>query len=147
MPAAEAPQTVLWAHQLHTIPRRPESIVVLSDVPTQTNLTAGLREDKVVVWKWGGIPLVAALSPPLEEWHFFAYTFDGTIHRLYVDGFLKDESAIPCQKGSYSKLEIGRWLGHDARGPGSFFKGSVDEVRVYDRALGEDEIRNITRRR
>jgi hypothetical protein len=146
MPAPESPQTIFWAHRSGSIPRRPESIVVLSNVATQTNLTAGLREDKVVVWKWGGVPLVSTPSASVDEWHLYTYWFDGTTHKLFVDGFLKDESTIPSQKGAYSKLEIGRWLGHDTRGPGSFFKGSVDEVRVYSRALSDEEIRLVARR-
>jgi hypothetical protein len=147
IPAPEAPQTVFWAHKNDSNPRRSESIVVLSDVASQVNLTAGLREDKVVVWKWGGVPLVLTPSPSPGEWHTYAYSFDGTVHKLYADGFLKDESTTPCQKGSYSKLEIGRWFGNDARGPFSFFRGCVDEVRIYARALSDGEIRLLARRK
>jgi hypothetical protein len=145
-PAAEKAQTIAWAEKFTVYPKRSEHIVVLSDVPARLNLTAGHREDRIVVWKWGGVVLVSAPAPMVDEWHFLAYSFDGTTHKLYIDGFLKDQSTIPAQTGSYSKLELGRWAGHDGKEPFGFFAGGVDEVRIYARALSDDEVRLLARK-
>jgi len=147
IPPADKAQTIAWAEKIAGYPKRSEHAVVLSDVSALLNLTAGLREDRVVVWKWGGVVLVSAPAPLPDEWHFYAYSFDGTTHKLYVDGFLKDQSTIPAQSGSYSRLELGRWLGHDGKGPSGFFSGSIDELRVYARVLSDDEVRLLARKK
>jgi hypothetical protein len=146
IPAADQAQTVAWVEKYAAYPKRSEHVVVLTDVSSQVNLTAGHRDDRIVVWKWGGVVLVSAPAPLSGEWHAVAYTFDGTTHKLYVDGFLKDQSTIPPQKGPYTKLELGRWLGHDGTAPLGFFAGSLDEVRVYSRALSDREIRLLVRK-
>lgn len=72
------------------------------------------------------------------------YSFDGKVHKLYVDGLLRDTSTAPA-KGSTAKfLDFGRWGG--ATGGGSFV-GVLDEVRIYSRVLSDAEIAGLVRRR
>jgi hypothetical protein len=59
--------------------------------------------------------------------------------RLYVDGREAARSAAftGTAELSGSPFYIGR------RGDGQFFAGAVDEVRLYRRALGDDEIKGL----
>ena len=145
VPDAEAPVTIAWAERYEDYPRQTENVITLSDVPHNLSLSAGHREARVVVWKWGGVVLLSAQAPLAGSWHSYAYSFDGTIHKLYIDGFLKDQSMIPPQRGEYARAEVGRWQGPEGTDPKAFFKGSVDELRVYNRALSDQDIRKLAR--
>ena len=74
-------------------------------------------------------------------WHFLAYTFDdaGNTNNLYIDGNLVASAAITTSI-SYTKganTQIGR---HGNGGTSFDFNGSMDDVRVYNRALTATEI-------
>lgn len=75
-----------------------------------------------------------------NQWYHLAATFDGASLNAYVDGDLVTANAqaqgVPSPEPA--TLKIGRHAG----GPW-FFAGSVDDVRVYDRALSQEEIEDI----
>ena len=70
------------------------------------------------------------------EWHFLAGTWDGAIIKLYIDGVLDAE--LPCA-GTLLTNDDPLYIG--ARGGTQrFLTGALDEIKVYDYALSEDEI-------
>lgn len=78
------------------------------------------------------------------SWHHVAGTFDGSAVRLYVDG-------VEVGSGNPTSLSIGYGLPTnegfyigDYRGTcDSPFKGAIDEVSIYSRALSASEIQAI----
>jgi hypothetical protein len=86
----------------------------------------------------GGGDLKASKNPvlPLNVWTHLAVTYDGQSLRLYVNGLLRhSRSASGSIRTSASPLRIGGnavW--------GEYFKGLIDEVRIYGRALSLAEI-------
>lgn len=73
-----------------------------------------------------------------EEWYHIVGTWDGSKLKIYLNGKLSKETKVsgspviddgPVQIGGCNKV-------------GNMFKGAVDEVRIYNRALTEDEILN-----
>jgi hypothetical protein len=72
------------------------------------------------------------------DWHLVAATRDsaGTI-RLYVDGVQEAVGSASASLGSGHTLYVGRSL------YGQYFSGSVDDLRVYDRALSATEIARL----
>lgn len=78
------------------------------------------------------------------SWHHVAGTFDGSAVRLYVDG-------VEVGSGNPTSLSIGYGLPTnegfyigDYRGTcDSPFKGAIDEVSIYSRALSDSEIRAV----
>ena len=76
------------------------------------------------------------------KWHHVAGTFDGTSVRLYVDGTQVGEGTLgfffPIGYGLFPSNDLlaGRYDGCGATG----WDGAIDEVRVWDRALGTDEV-------
>jgi hypothetical protein len=80
------------------------------------------------------------MSPPPAAWHHFAYTFDGTTHRLYVDGGLRNASSAAPDAGAVTKVELGRWEGQGLK---EYFKGMLDDIHLYSGALSQQEIRNL----
>lgn len=83
---------------------------------------------------------------PLNRWCHLAGTYDGQMLRYYVDGRLESETRIagtptPVLDGADTKLVIGNM----SRLPfinwsDMFFDGLVDEVRIYNRALTEEDV-------
>ncbi len=90
---------------------------------------------------------VAPASIWNNQWHAVAGTFDGTTARLYVDGVQVGSApaAVPGGGIAYglpeSRLSVSRFPEDGACDPNGFqFRGAIDEVRLYNRALTAAEI-------
>lgn len=71
-----------------------------------------------------------------ETWHFLAGTWDGTTIKLYIDGELNKE--LEC-KGKLTANNEPLFIG--ARGGNQrFVNGALDEIKMYNYALTEDEL-------
>ena len=90
-----------------------------------------------IIWSAGGGCYVD--SPPAGEWHHIAATYDGTISKCYVDGVLRDEGELTR---TIQENELPVYIGGEPGG--SHFDGLIDEVKIYDHALSEGEIRSTT---
>lgn len=73
--------------------------------------------------------------PEAAKWHKLAYTFDGYIEKIWIDGKLLSESnkMLFVRKGEYFVL------GSDIFKE-NFFEGAIASLQVYDKALNQDEI-------
>jgi arabinan endo-1,5-alpha-L-arabinosidase len=143
LPATNTPLTILWRQNLPYAPVREENIICLSDDAPTGAIQAGLIKDRVSVRGYKSYALVSAPVPSLNAWHHIAYVFDGTRHSLYIDGKLENTSTNPPQTATVTKCELGRWWG-GASGL-CYYGGSLDDVRIYSRALSEKEIQEIAR--
>ena len=78
--------------------------------------------------------------PSTHQWYHIVGTYDGSELRLYVNGELKDstpQSKAP-DKAEGIPLNIGR-----TQAGIQYFNGTIDEVRIYNRALSENEIKML----
>jgi hypothetical protein len=73
------------------------------------------------------------------KWHHIAEVYDGKAIKLYIDGAL-DAQAEPVGKLPTNDLPM--WIG--ARPGGVAAKGIIDEVRFYDRAISEQEVKALS---
>jgi hypothetical protein len=102
------------------------------------SLYAGDRNGRPVGQLWTGSEQNAqgAAKLPLNIWTHLATTWDGATLRLYVNGTQAGSIAVSGTLGASSgPLRIGG----NSIWP-EFFKGLIDEVRVYDRALSSSEV-------
>ncbi len=86
-------------------------------------------------WRWAGTYVV-----PLNTWTHVAVVWTGTNEYHYVNGTLVDtftDCSTPLTTNDQD-LRVGARGGDGS--PNSYFKGIIDEVRVYNRALTADEI-------
>lgn len=81
----------------------------------------------------------------LDSWHHFVTVFTGTTGKIYLDGELKRvDTALPnapmdpCTGGN---LRFGAQAAIDLNP----FDGSMDELRIYNRALSETEVKALYR--
>ncbi len=75
-------------------------------------------------------------------WHHIAMTYNGSTLRVLVDG--TEVGSIPASGNLNSVPTVGVTLGDQPTGTGSrAFEGSLDQVRIYNRALDEVEINSL----
>jgi hypothetical protein len=106
------------------------------------NLYANSDANAPVVWvvrsATPGQPLDAAgaATLPLNAWTHLAVTYDGTTLRLWVNGTQVGSRAVAGPLlTSTGLLRLG---GNSVWG--EYFQGRIDEVRIYNRALGGSEL-------
>ncbi|SJZ53391.1 choice-of-anchor A domain-containing protein [Sediminibacterium ginsengisoli] len=82
--------------------------------------------------------ILSAPFPSLFQWHHVAATYDGSMMKLYIDGNLTASMAASGPvSANNNPLVMGQQPGYEEA-----FGGNVDEVRLWNRALTECEIRN-----
>ena len=77
-----------------------------------------------------------------DSWVHILALKKGTEFSLFVNGVknqIGNNTGEPKQVGFSSSLDIGRVSGRD----GDHFKGSVDDVRIYNRALTEEQVKAL----
>jgi dolichyl-diphosphooligosaccharide--protein glycosyltransferase len=78
-------------------------------------------------------------SVPTGEWTHIVATYDGSTRRIYVDGQLIAKETVGGGTVAWGEsLRLGRGS-TDAHA----FRGGIDEVRVYGRALSPAEVREL----
>ncbi|HXD23802.1 MAG TPA: LamG-like jellyroll fold domain-containing protein [Gemmatimonadaceae bacterium] len=85
-------------------------------------------------------PSISAPSAiPVNTWTHLAMTYDGTVLRIYVNGV--QVATDSRNSGPIAATNNPFWIG--GNDPyGEYFKGRIDDVRVYGRALGAAEIQS-----
>ena len=71
------------------------------------------------------------------HWHFVAATYDGTLLLVYVDGVLRAATVAP---GGMVSTNVDVNIGRNAQNGSDNYKGLIDDVRIYNRALSSSEI-------
>ena len=104
----------------------------------------GLDENggTILGYLWHDMALITLNNVPASEWRHIVFTWYGgtTITRkIYADGMLA-KSAGPRPKPD----EGGNvYIGCDYKINREFFNGIIDEIRIYNRALNEVEIKKL----
>ena len=76
-----------------------------------------------------------------DLWHYAVVTYDGSAIMLYIDGVRvesRSATATPDNSGNHPVS-----IGADSLSQDGYFVGSIDEVRIWDRALTSSEIADI----
>jgi gliding motility-associated-like protein len=84
-------------------------------------------------------PFAKSGSFTTNTWHCVVGTFSNSVLKVYVDGVLADTKSSPTPDllaCSNTQLLIGSWWIGDPIP----FKGTIDDVRIYNRALNADEV-------
>jgi hypothetical protein len=83
-------------------------------------------------------PNINADAPAVGVWIHVAGTFDAEASRMYVNGVLVGEAAGGVIAQDEHDVTLG--AGFDNAADANWLEGALDEVRIYRRALTEDEI-------
>ncbi|MBP8304787.1 MAG: discoidin domain-containing protein, partial [Phycisphaerae bacterium] len=90
----------------------------------------------------GGAPVYPAPAPPVGEWQHVTFTHDGTTATMYINGTAQTTtSTVALGTGTGAAIVIGALnFQGTADGP---FKGTVDEVYIFDNALSATEVGQV----
>ncbi|MCP5499418.1 MAG: putative Ig domain-containing protein [Leptospiraceae bacterium] len=86
---------------------------------------------------FGNDSVMAAYNPALNTWTHVCGVYDGSTAYLYANGMLLNSAAksINTTTGSFT-------IGANTSGS-SFFNGKIDDVRIYNNALNQTQIRQL----
>jgi galactose oxidase-like protein/concanavalin A-like lectin/glucanase superfamily protein/Big-like domain-containing protein/Kelch motif protein len=73
-------------------------------------------------------------------WHHVALVSDGTTLRTYLDGASWGVARTIALSAVTGVLQVGAWIQANNT---DYFAGTIDEVRVYNRALAQGEIQTV----
>jgi hypothetical protein len=147
LPAIDAAKTIsLWLKTTDTTATMHNALALVN--PTMKNGSAtgqgvqlGVYAGKVAMWQYSlDAPILAAPEAILNAWVHVAYTYDGTRHRLFRNGLEVGTTLVAAQKGPVTSARVGVY---DQLF--EFYKGQVDEVRVWSRVLTDAEIAGLAR--
>ncbi|MBN2665076.1 MAG: DUF2341 domain-containing protein, partial [Bacteroidales bacterium] len=125
--AANQPHTIsIWA-LYSSIPSGTQNFISFQNSGLSSSVQVGFRNNDPTAWKWGGQVLATdPAAPSAGDWHYYVYTFDGTRHRLYIDGVYQQSTAA-AQTGIPNEANLGRY--NDGSVGDEFFNGYLDEAR------------------
>jgi len=109
------------------------------DVPYGLNITSGGKGQIMFMSNNTTYSATSTTSINDNKWHYLIGTYDGETLKIYVDGVFEDDDTdpsgnLPTDTGSVR-------IGADYQTtPANFFNGSIDEVRIFSRALSPEEI-------
>jgi hypothetical protein len=116
--------------------------VILKEQPDNFTYALYARGDADVPSGWANMSGIqhaveGTSALPLHTWTHVVTTFDGSMLQLYVNGVLVREFGLSRAAATVSSgdLRIGGNAIWD-----EYFKGRIDEVRIYNRALSPAEI-------
>jgi hypothetical protein len=84
--------------------------------------------------------ITSSVVIPSGIWHNVAVTYDGTTAKLYIDGILDVSLAMPTVPANTQSFLI---AAADGVATTSFFNGGIDEVRVWNVALTDKQLRYV----
>jgi hypothetical protein len=137
LPAANAAQTIsLWVKATATASTQDFVALLGSSSAVQLGIRQISSVWSIAAWKNGGTTLVSTPAGAFAgAWHHVAYTFDGTTHSLTIDGGTPVTSIVAAQTAAVTSANLG-----GAAAAVEPFAGTLDEVRIYKRALAAAEI-------
>jgi len=98
-------------------------------------------------WVGDGRGWVQTDNSPIEDnaWTALTATYDGSRMRFYINGELVGERGAKYVVNSRQNLRIGAGITEGE--PGFFFVGNITEVRIWNRARTQEEIKRDLHRR
>lgn len=100
-----------------------------------------ISSDKLQIRNSGGGDAIllgdTGVTPSTNQWYHFAYTWDGSSGKTYLDGLLKDDSSQAPISIDVTALFLGHYTNSSLP---STFTGRLDDIRIYDTAISENYV-------
>lgn len=123
-----------------------KSIVSKRDNPYTTGYDLIILNNNRIRMSWrnggGGLRTINANTIiPNDEWHHVAFIYDGATGYIYIDGVLAGSQARPAPPADTDASFYIAAAGKN--NPTQFFRGNIDEVRVWDVDLTPAQLRYV----
>jgi hypothetical protein len=116
---------------------------VYSNPPVTAIQIGSKAANSIDLWTWGGTTMISAaglFTPTNNTWIHVAYTFDGTTHRLYINGTFITSSTTTQIAGTLGTMYVN---GYPTGGVSETSAVMTDDTILFNRLLGADEINTI----
>ena len=106
---------------------------------TAIQIGTGTGAGELTCWTWGGTTLVQSTGVTMLDntWYHIAYTYDGTTHRLYINGVQNNTATTAQLTGTITAIYINGYPGGGVAETGTW---TVDDVSYFNRTLTANEI-------
>ncbi len=94
-------------------------------------------------FRWNGNNVTATLNLMVNKWYHAAVTFNGTHYKLYIDGFDVATYNNNVQPAANNHRFLIGAMDRANSAPVNYFDGTIDEVRIWNVALSEAQIREM----
>ena len=124
------------------------TILAFATSNESTGIQVGTDFGRPAVWRWGtpsGESFLRSTRDLTSGWHHMLYTYDGTTHRLFIDGTPAGTSTEPGISGNVGHSFVGCY--DDAQLGNEMYVGLLDDVRIYDRVVTPAEIARLAQGR
>jgi hypothetical protein len=104
-----------------------------------------LRTDNRIALRWNSNYLEEMISNTVLNngvWIHIAVTYNDNIAKIYIDGVLDSQATLSAAIPDENMLGIGARIDQDEIAY-DHFNGEIDEIRIWDIALSQDQIRFI----
>jgi len=100
-------------------------------------------DNKWQFWTGGGTPwnTVSGNTIQLNKWTYLTAVYDGSKMIFYNDGVYVGSLVCTAYQNTQRPLRLGAGITEGSAG--YFFNGLLDDVRIYNRALSPDEVRQL----
>jgi hypothetical protein len=110
-------------------------IAAIGDNATGAQSGLGIRDYHLYLSGYSSpIVTTAYMIPALDRWYYISMVYSGGVANFYVDGALKESENISLNVTT-GKCRIGVHIGDT-----SFFKGKMDNVKIYNYARTAEQI-------
>jgi hypothetical protein len=144
VPDIDKPKSIsLWARYDYPVDAlRAQALMVLLNRTRSAGLRLELRDGRLAATSYFYNEIVGMPAPPLG-WHHVVYTYDGNTHALYLDAGTPVTSMVAAEAGSVLPPDGRTRLGRSSSTVDDAFRGFLDDVRVYKRALTAAEVKSL----
>lgn len=138
LPAGNSPRTLcIWIKP--QISQSNSVLVAHGTAAVDRGFVMALETNGLTMWSYGHTKSLFAYAPKLNTWQHVCGSFDGANGTIYVDGIsLGTQTIVGPIDSSGSSIAIGSNLGG-----GNIYKGTLDDVRIYNNALSAAQVRQL----
>jgi len=79
-----------------------------------------------------------------DTWHHLGWTVQAGVWRVFVDGVLVNERYQPSEADVPGEIQLAVGAVHRAAGSSAPFRGALDDLRIYGRALPGSAVRALS---
>ncbi len=85
----------------------------------------------------GNADLNSGVVPVAGQWYHVVGTYDGTTIKIFVNGALANSAALTTTIGTNT---LPLYIAENSQATGRHWSGSIDEIKVFGRALPDNEV-------
>jgi hypothetical protein len=121
-----------------------QTIISKRNNPHTSGYDLGINNSGKAEMKWfngSKQTIISSIVLPTGIWHNIAVSYDGTTAKMYIDGV--EDANVPLLNVPANPTQSFLIAAADGVATTSFFKGTIDEVRVWSIALTENQLRYV----